>query len=821
MSSPTPPRIRRSAQRATFREWCALSALLACLAGVLGYAGGLGRPDQTLYDAALKLMPRAPAGDIVIVAIDEKSLAEIGRWPWPRAVHATLVEKISASGPRAIGLDLILAEPETAAPGNPGSQGDPALARALAQSGKVVLPVLLEARTREGRRELHTSLPAPPLAAAALGHIHLEIDADGIARSVFLREGPGPAAQAGQAISGAAPGWPHFALALRDLATGTPLTALPGERNPAVTPAAGAPAGAVSMDAGRWSRDYWMHIPFAGPPGTYAQVSYVDVLKGAVPAQQLAGKYVLVGATAAGLGDAFPTPVSGQTRTMPGIEISANVLDTLNNGGAIARAGAWTNALLSMLPVLALMSGLLLFSPRRGLLLAGAMFAATLLFSYLLMRAGGLWFAPAAALSCLALAYPLWSWRRLEATIKYLGAEFMRLDAEPRILPERRFRAAPPGADLVERRILALEGAAQHLRDVRRFVSDALESLPDAALVADRDGSVLLANRAAAALFGAGAPGELRDARVAALIASVADAEAGTPAPGWEQLQALAAAPGTADAASPAAGATLELRTRGGRDLLVHCAPCAGADGVLVGSIVTLIDVSPLREAERGREEVLAFLSHDMRSPQSSILALLELHELDPDDNPKEDVHQRIAQYAHRTLELSEQFLQMARAETKQYEIESIDLGALAEEAVEEAWTAAQQKDIALDLQFDGEPVPVRADPAMLRRALINLLTNAVKYSPEHTRVTIVVQAQAEWQVCRVTDQGYGMSEDNLAHLFERFRRFSRPGQPKAQGAGLGMAFVKTVVEKHGGRIQVESRLDHGSSFTLELPPAA
>jgi len=75
--------------------------------------------------------------------------------------------------------------------------------------------------------------------------------------------------------------------------------------------------------------------------------------------------------------------------------------------------------------------------------------------------------------------------------------------------------------------------------------------------------------------------------------------------------------------------------------------------------------------------------------------------------------------------------------------------------------------------------------------------------------------------VCRVTDQGYGMSEDNLAHLFERFRRFSRPGQPKAQGAGLGMAFVKTVVEKHGGRIQVESRLDHGSSFTLELPPAA
>ncbi len=210
-----------------------------------------------------------------------------------------------------------------------------------------------------------------------------------------------------------------------------------------------------------------------------------------------------------------------------------------------------------------------------------------------------------------------------------------------------------------------------------------------------------------------------------------------------------------------------------------------------------------------------------MRSPQSSILALLELHELDPDDNPKEQVHERIAQYAHRTLELSEQFLQLARAETPEYELETVDLGVIAEEAMEEAWAAAEQKHIRLALRFDGEPVPVQADPALLRRALINLLTNAVKYSPEETTTTISVELREGMAVCAVADQGYGMSEDNLQNLFKRFRRFSRPGQPKAQGAGLGMAFVKTVAERHGGQIVVESKPEVGTTFTLQLPPAA
>ena len=95
-SSSEPPRVRRPATRATLRQWFLLTLLLALLCGALGSLRGLGRPDQTLYDAAISLTSHAPTGEVVIIAIDETSLAQIGRWPWPRALHAALLERLAA-----------------------------------------------------------------------------------------------------------------------------------------------------------------------------------------------------------------------------------------------------------------------------------------------------------------------------------------------------------------------------------------------------------------------------------------------------------------------------------------------------------------------------------------------------------------------------------------------------------------------------------------------------------------------------------------------------------------------------------------------------
>src|SRR6185436_10774587 len=145
-------------------------------------------------------------------------------------------------------------------------------------------------------------------AAAALGHVNIELDADGIARGVFLREGPGRASRE------------HFALAVLRVAGAAPPAATRSERAPAVS----------SVRDNGWQRDERLLIPFIGPPGRFTRVSAAAVLRGDVPPSTFTGKIALIGATALGLGDAYSTPVSALARPMPGTELTANVMQVVD-----------------------------------------------------------------------------------------------------------------------------------------------------------------------------------------------------------------------------------------------------------------------------------------------------------------------------------------------------------------------------------------------------------------------------------------------------------------------------------------------------------
>lgn len=159
-------------------EWSVLAGSLVLLVSALSISDLFWRIDRNLYDLGITLAARPAPPDIVIVAIDDESLAQIGRWPWPRAVHATLLNRLTEEGARAVGLDIILSEPDARDPG-----GDRALLAALRANGKVVLPVLMEG-ARDALRETRP-LADFAASAAALGHIESEIDADGIVRSVY------------------------------------------------------------------------------------------------------------------------------------------------------------------------------------------------------------------------------------------------------------------------------------------------------------------------------------------------------------------------------------------------------------------------------------------------------------------------------------------------------------------------------------------------------------------------------------------------------------------------------------------------------------
>src|SRR3954469_16796982 len=152
-------------------EWMGAAAAVTLMTALAAGLGWFWRLDQTLYDAALSLRHRPAPDDIVIVAIDQQSLDQIGRWPWRRAIHATVIDRLTEMGVKGVAVDILLAEPDRSDPA-----GDEALARALKRNGKVILPVIMEASPSGQLREVVPS-PVFAAAAAAVGHVHIELDA--------------------------------------------------------------------------------------------------------------------------------------------------------------------------------------------------------------------------------------------------------------------------------------------------------------------------------------------------------------------------------------------------------------------------------------------------------------------------------------------------------------------------------------------------------------------------------------------------------------------------------------------------------------------
>lgn len=363
-----------------------LLAGLAVIGLLLGWTRALSHVDDRIYDAFLGTRPHVASDDIAIVAVDARSLEALGRWPWPRTVHANLVRRLSAVGATAVGLDVAFSEP-----GLP--EEDAALVQAVAESRRVVLPVLPDRSDIGGAVRETPPLPALAEAAASLGHADLELDEDTVSRRVYLRAGVD------------VPRWPAFAAAVLGVASPGALAVWPGERRPG-----------VATTPGRWVRDFGVLVSFAGAPGRYRQWSYVDVLRDDAVARQLAGKIVLVGATASGLGPRVVTPVSHRSLAMTSVEFDANALDSLRQGKTVVPAH---RSLEIALCLLAIVVPVLLYprgnATRNVLWLVGLVLAALLL-SYAALAAADLWLPPGLPLVLLLLGYPIWLWRRLEWT---------------------------------------------------------------------------------------------------------------------------------------------------------------------------------------------------------------------------------------------------------------------------------------------------------------------------------------------------------------------------------------------------------------------
>lgn len=386
MSTPLPaPKIKTRA---------VITIAAAALVVLLVLSELTARADAWVYDVLVGGTLWHADDRIVLVDIDQRSLAELGRWPWSRRTHAQLIDHLREAEVKGVALNILLSEPALFDP-----EGDALLARALNRSGKVVLPVLAEpGQINTPAVEL---MPIPEFAAsaAALGHAEMPLDDDGVARRMFLQAGMG------------SPHWPALALALLQLNTGSSgnLTAkLPGRHYS--EPDAASPQ--------RWVRDHEVLIPYARSPNGFRHVSYTDVLHNRVPPSLLRGRWIIVGVAAVGMGSSAQVPGHPAYPGISGSDYQANVLNMLLNDAAITPLSTAWQVLLSLILVVSPLVLCSLPGLRSIWRPTALMMVATVLVSFLLLQFSHLWFPPVSALFVLALGTLLWIYRRLRRTHK-------------------------------------------------------------------------------------------------------------------------------------------------------------------------------------------------------------------------------------------------------------------------------------------------------------------------------------------------------------------------------------------------------------------
>jgi len=767
------------------RQWAWVSASLCALSIVLGAGGWLWRADQALYDLALTLWPQPRPNDVVIISIDDDSIQALGRWPWPRSVHATLIEQLNSAQPKSILLDLLLSERSEE------PLQDDVLARAIAHSGHVVLPVSPSALSASSLpsstgQPSAMMLPLPALAdKATLGHSDVDIDPDGVVRNLHLRAGPQVAS------------YPSLAMAMLQVGNERALPDLDIQSAPAHKPLA----------SGTWQRDDQVKLRYGGPRRWVPSVPYASVLKGDVPASLFANKHVLIGVTALGLGNRFNTPVSSLGGAMSGVEVTAEALQMLRQGPSVHTitptwAALWTAGL-----ILSLMWLIWRLPPKAGLMLALGSAAFACVVSLISLGWLGWWWPPASFMLCAVLAYPLWSWRRLELSHQYMSQTTALIN---QVLPPGPESPSNGGMsrDATEARIEAASQATERLQQARRSLSDVLAALPVAVIVVDQQLSVQAINALATQVLKPSGRPVLLGQDLIKLLAAYQPIDATS----WSALLQKVVVSQEA--------ATCEVEGPDQQHLWVHVTPFHDAGQAHAGLLISMTDVSQLRLAERQRDDLLAFIAHDIRSPQSSLTSMVEMHRLGFQLMPLDTLMTHVDNLARSTIGLCEELLTVMKSETQPLTLSSLKLSELARLAMQEVAWQAQAGKLQLSLvQSQHTEAQVRGDAAQIRRALVNLMTNAIKFSPTGGEIRVELQHDEEMARVVIKDQGPGIPSADLGKLFRRYQRLDSGSHLRVSaGVGLGLVFVDTVARRHGGTIEVSSTVGKGSSFTLSLP---
>jgi len=772
--------------------------------------------------------PLGPPDDIVIVAIDDQSLQRTGRWPWPRSVMADALDKISAASPRAVGLDIVYGEPSVEA-------DDLKLSEAVKKNGRVVLPAQLIARegnTDDRSGSVFWLRPVIGGATTAVGHAHASPDVDGILRGIQLSK----ADDSGTRL------W-AFGLEVVRLAEEISPQDFE-ERTGALRygkyqiPLREAEATGSAMPGVALIRPNEMLINYAGPAATFPRYSIADVLDGQVPSGVFAGKIILIGAVAPAMGDARVSPFmhyganerqAGQE--MPGVEVHANVINTIRGRLWLKNIPEGYGFLIS-LGVILLTAVVVIrldgWSQLIGLLailtaILGGSFLAFKNFLIIPPLPGML--AGFAAAIPLLLNRTLSASRRLDLKLEALARTqkgFLLDDGRGVALASERATWLDLPRDLAWK-LRAVDDLTTRLVARMNFMDRVLSGMGEAVLVADASGRVVFANREATEVFD-GSPEELSRQRVKDLFigSGVFDEP--------ELHEALDAASSgqvvhkefAIQAAAGRRHYELNLASISARPETEQPAGLRGSVAApTIGLVALIADTTRRVELDQIRMETLQLVSHELRTPLTSIQGLSDvLLKFPVETTEAKDMLTTIHAEAVRLSETINRYLDIVRLEAGAQGLKktSINLTELIDDCVNRHKPVADEHGVTIAQEVSPSLPMLSADAQLLTQAVNNLLTNAIKYSPAGSQVSVEAESDDKRVVIAVSDQGPGIPAEERERIFEKFYRLERDAASEVVGTGLGLSLVKEIAERHGGLVRVENSPTGGSKFTIELP---
>jgi signal transduction histidine kinase len=266
-----------------------------------------------------------------------------------------------------------------------------------------------------------------------------------------------------------------------------------------------------------------------------------------------------------------------------------------------------------------------------------------------------------------------------------------------------------------------------------------------------------------------------------------------------------------------------QLKTPSGEiaQFLLGAAPLSETPGRLSGAVLVLRNVTEELQADRMKRDFVSAVSHELRTPLTSIRATIDTLATDVEtmhSGQRQEFIQLLGQQSKRLSKIVEDLLDVARIDSGQFHIEPQPTrpSDLAQQALRDVAAEAKKRQTQLQLHAEGPDDAVLLDPHRIVSVLVNLLDNAIKFSPKGGNVSLGLRRDPQQLQLTVTDEGPGIPEEVQRRIFETFYRV--PGQTAVKGTGLGLAIVKAIIQLHHGSIQVQSSPQQGSCFIVTLP---